>query len=82
MLKQNFSDISASTVFYSMYHSLLAIVIKFGYESRNQTCTFALIQYLIEEKMIDFDQMLLNKIMCLEIDETISETGIEIREKY
>ena len=32
--------------------------------------------------MIDFDQMLLNKIMCLEIDETISETGIEIREKY
>ena len=40
--KENFSDISASTIFYSMYHCLLAITSKFGYESRNQECTFAL----------------------------------------
>lgn len=33
-----FSDISASTLFYSMYHCLLAIAVKSGYESRNQEC--------------------------------------------
>src|SRR3989344_5957819 len=32
--KGNFSAICASTVFYAMYHSLLAIAVKFGYESR------------------------------------------------
>ena len=41
--KGGFSDISASTVFYAMYHSLLAISASRGYESRNQECTFALI---------------------------------------
>src|SRR3989344_2170581 len=60
--KGNFSDISASTMFYSMYHCLLAIALKFGYESRNQECTFALIHYLIEEREINLDINLLNKI--------------------
>lgn len=53
--KGDFSDISTSTVFYSMYHCLLAIAVKFGYESRNQECTFALIYSLIEDKKIDFE---------------------------
>ena len=34
-LKKGYSDISASTAFYSMYHCLLAIAAKFGYDSRN-----------------------------------------------
>ena len=34
--KGNFSDICTSTLFYAIYHSLLAIIAKFGYESRNQ----------------------------------------------
>ena len=76
----NFSDISASTVFYSMYHCLLAIARKFGYEGRNQECTFALIGSLIEDKRIDFDIELLNKIASLDIKE--ENTSIEIREKY
>ena len=46
--KGDFSDISASTVFYSMYHCLLAIAEKFGYESRNQDCTFHLIHSLLK----------------------------------
>ena len=41
--KGNYSDIGASTIFYCMYHCLLAIAAKFGYESGNQECTFALI---------------------------------------
>ena len=76
-----FSDISASTIFYSMYHCLLAIAAKFGYESRNQECTFALISYLIESGEIDFEKDVLNKIASLDIKET-HEKVVDIREHY
>lgn len=80
--KGNFSDISASTVFYSMYHCLLAIAIKFGYESRNQECTFALICNLIEEGKIDFEKELLDKMMSLDVKESEEKTSVEVREQY
>lgn len=78
----NFSDICTSTIFYAMYHSLLAIAAKFGYESRNQECTLALIYSLIEDKKIDFDEDLLRKISFLNPKETSENTSIEIREQY
>ncbi len=81
--KGNFSDISASTVFYSMYHCLLAIAAKFDYESGNQECTFALILNLIEENKIDFKQETLDRIASLELKETAGKkTTLEIREQY
>ncbi len=80
--KGNFSDISASTVFYSMYHCLLAIAAKFGYESRNQECTFALMYSLIEDNKIDFEEELLSKISSLDIKDTDEKTIVEVREKY
>jgi uncharacterized protein (UPF0332 family) len=78
----NYSDISASTVFYSMYHSLLAIAIKFGFESRNQECTFALIANLIDEGKIDLDRSLLDKIASFDTSNEDDETSLGIREKY
>ncbi len=80
--KGNFSDISASTAFYSMYHCLLAIAAKFGYESRNQECTFALITSLIEDNKIDFEKKLLDKISSLDVEKSKEQTTIEIREQY
>jgi len=81
-LKQgNFSDISAGTIFYSMYHCLLAITAKFGYESRNQECTFALILSLIEDKQINLEQSLIDKIAKLDSKDD-ENTSIDIREKY
>ncbi|MBU0930316.1 MAG: HEPN domain-containing protein [Nanoarchaeota archaeon] len=47
-----FSDWSASAAFYSLYHCLLAILAKNGYESRNQSCTFAIIEDLIKNNKI------------------------------
>ena len=47
--KGGYSDIATGTVFYAMYHCLLAISVKNGYESRNQECTFALMNKLIED---------------------------------
>lgn len=78
-LEKDYSDISASTIFYSMYHSLLAILAKFGYESENQECTFALISYLIEEGKIDLNKELVDRISSIEIDK---EDVINLREKY
>ncbi len=80
--KGDFSDISASTVFYSMYHCLLAIAVKFGYESGNQECTFALISSLIEDKKMDFDQNVLDKIASFDVKDEENESIIKIREKY
>lgn len=78
-LEKDYSDISASTIFYSMYHSLLAVLAKFGYESGNQECTFALIYYLIEEGKIDFDKELIDEIFSMGIGK---EDIINLREKY
>ena len=66
--KGNFSDISASTVFYAMYHCLLAILAKNGYESRNQECTFAAVESLIKSEKIDLDVEQLRKIASFEED--------------
>lgn len=74
--KGNFSDISASTVFYSMYHCLLAIAAKFGYESRNQDCTFALIHSLAEGGKVSLEKGLLDKLA----KETIARTKVILRE--
>lgn len=80
--KESFSDISASTVFYAMYHCLLAICAKFGYESRNQECTFALIHCLVEEKKIELEKELIDKIASFSVDKSHEQTSIELREQY
>lgn len=80
-LKQgDFSDISASTLFYAMYHCLLAILVKHGYESRNQECTFALIYSLIEDNAIDCKREMIDKIGALNTPE--QQTIVDIREQY
>lgn len=79
--KGDFSDISTSTIFYSMYHCLLAIACKLGYESRNQECTFALIYYLIESNKIKFEKNILDRIAFIS-KENKEDTSVEIREKY
>jgi len=76
-----YSDWSASAAFYSIYHSLLAIANKFGYESRNQECTFALTYYLIEDGRIPLDKKLLEGIHAIDPEKTHEKpTIIEVRE--
>ena len=80
--KGNFSDLSASTAFYSMYHCLLAIAVRFGYESRNQECTFALISSLIDDGKIKFDKKVLEKISSFDLDAASETTITGVRERY
>jgi uncharacterized protein (UPF0332 family) len=54
-IKGGFSDWGVSQSYYAMYHSLLAVLFKFGYESKNHECTINAVEYLIEEGRIDFD---------------------------
>ena len=53
--KHGYYDWAINIGFYVTYHCCLAIITKFGYETRNQDCTLALIEYLVEEGKIEPD---------------------------
>ncbi len=79
-----FTDWCSSTLFYSIYHCMLAILSKFGFESRNQECTFAAVYSLIEDGKINIDKADMEKISGLDLEEKqIShKTAVSIREEY
>lgn len=77
-----FSDWSIAAGFYSIYHCFLAIAVKFGYESRNQECTIALIEWLKEEGKIDIDTKFIDMIKHADIEEMQENKVIEMREDY
>lgn len=64
-LKRN--DWALNVGFYSIYHCFLAILSKYGYESRNQSCSITAILTLIEEKKIDLDKDLVLQFDTLEL---------------
>ena len=79
--KIGYSDWSASAAFYSVYHCFLSILSKFGYESRNQECTFAVIYDLIDSGKIDLSKELIERIQSLDIGERQERVKIiDIRE--
>ena len=79
-----YTDWCSSSLFYTMYHCFLAILAKFGYEARNQECTFALIASLIEDKKITFSQDDLEKVTTLNMIGAQESPGtvVSIREDY
>ena len=54
-IKGGFSDWGVSQSYYSIYHALLAVLFKLGYESKNHECTINAVEYLIEERNINVD---------------------------
>ena len=81
LIRGNFLDWAVNASFYSMYHCCLAILAKFGYESRNQDCTFAAIETLIEEKKISLPIEKLRRISLPDRRETLdTDEVIELRE--
>src|SRR3989344_2042935 len=54
-IKGGFSDWGVSQSYYAMYHSLLAVLFKIGYESKNHECTINAVEYLIDDGKIDLD---------------------------
>lgn len=76
-----YSDWSASAFFYSIYHCFLAVLRMFGYESRNQECTIAVIEMLKEEGRIDVDNKFIDTIKITKTEE-VHWSIIKIREDF
>ncbi len=65
-----------------MYHCFLAIIAKFGYESRNQECTIALIKQLKLDGKIKLDSRIIDSFDTEEIDQQHEENIIQVRENF
>ena len=72
------TDWVASAAFYAMYHSLLAILYKFGYESRNQECTITAIEHFIKKGILKIDENYIKMIRS--IQGTEKEDAKKVRE--
>ena len=73
-----FSDWSMSAGFYCIYHCFLAIAVRFGYESANQTCTISLMRFLKEENKISLDEKFIELLEYEEMENSV----IDLREDY
>ncbi|MBI4139508.1 HEPN domain-containing protein [Candidatus Woesearchaeota archaeon] len=83
LIRQGVADWAVSASFYTHYHCLLSILSIFGYESRNQECTFAVIEHLIERGKISLTKEELYKIISANKEEEFdSETIVGLRERF
>lgn len=65
--------------FYTMYYCALAILAKFGVESRSQRCTALFLRYVKDQGLIDYDDEFIDRIMGYKEKE--EETDVDEREK-
>jgi len=80
--KNRFSDWSITAGFYTIYHCFLAIAVKYGYESKNQTCTLALMETLQEQGKISINQEIIEFMKYEEEENSHRDSIIELREDY
>ena len=74
-------DWALNVGFYAIYHCFLAILLKYGYESKNQSCTITALLDLIEYKKLEFDKDLVLQFDSLDADkEAASPTVRQSRE--
>lgn len=79
-IKGGFDDWAVSAAFYAMYHSLLAILYKTGYESRNQECTITTIEHLIKTRRLSLDLKYIG--MIRRTDELMGSDAKGLREEF
>jgi uncharacterized protein (UPF0332 family) len=80
--RSGFSDWSVNAIFYTIYHCFLGIIAKFGFESRNQECTIALIEHLQEQKKINVSAEIIEALKSVGQDENEQKRAIELRENF
>ncbi len=74
-------DWALNVGFYAIYHCFLAILAKYGYESRNQACTVTVLHTLINEKKLHLDKDLVAQFDTLEAEKSVTNpTARESRE--
>src|SRR3989338_6843509 len=62
--------------FYAIYHCFLAILAKYGYESRNQACTTTVLLTLINDKKLDLDKDLVTQFDTLDVEKKITNPTV------
>ncbi len=65
------NDWALNVGFYSIYHCFLALLAKYGYESRNQACTITVLLTLINENKLDLDKDLVMQFDTLDVEKNI-----------
>ena len=65
-------DWALNVAFYSIYHCFLAILAKYGYESRNQACTISVLLSLVNERKLEIDKDMVTQFDTLEADNNIT----------
>ena len=65
--------------FYAIYHCFLAILAKYGYESRNQACTITVLLTLINDKKLDLDKDLVTQFDTLDVEKNITNPTVRER---
>jgi uncharacterized protein (UPF0332 family) len=65
--------------FYAIYHCFLAILAKYGYESRNQACTITVLHTLINDKKLDLDKDLVTRFDTLDVEKNITNPTVRER---
>jgi uncharacterized protein (UPF0332 family) len=76
--KQKIHDWALNIGFYSIYHCFLAILSKYGYESKNQSCTITALLSLIEQKKLNLDKNLLLQFDTLETEKDITSPTVRM----
>ena len=72
-------DWALNVGFYSMYHCFLAILAKYGYESKNQSCTITALLGLIEQNTLRLDKELILQFDTFEVDNDITSPTIRMK---
>jgi len=76
----HFSDWAVSQSYYAMYHSLLAILFKKEFESKNHECTISTVEFLIEAKEISLSMENLSFIRTTE--QMTTKDAKSLREEF
>jgi len=69
-------DWALNVGFYAIYHCFLAILAKYGYESKNQSCTIIVLLALIDGKKLNLDKDLITKFDTLDVEESITNPTV------
>lgn len=69
-------DWALNVGFYAIYHCFLAILAKYGYESKNQSCSITVLIKLIEDKKLEFDKDLVLQFDTLDVDKEATSTTV------
>jgi len=69
-------DWALNVGFYAIYHCFLAILAKYGYASRNQSCTMTALLKLVDDKKLDLDKDILLRFDTLDVEESLSNPTV------